>query len=137
MSIWVFLQSMEVGSEIHPVSYLMTVGGFFFTWIEQPWHEVDLSPPSSTVSNNDLICTSNSLVCFHDICSICRRSALHLLFNNIYRSAVNKNRLTGTKSGQEPITDTNYFFILIMIRRWYEDQVASPYSGEQVLSQGI
>jgi hypothetical protein len=35
------------------------------------------------------------------------------------------------------ITDPNYFFDLIIVHRWYEDQVASPYSGEQVLSQGI
>jgi hypothetical protein len=36
------------------------------------------------------------------------------------------------------ITDPNYyFFVLIIVHRWYEDQVASSYSGEQVLSQGI
>jgi hypothetical protein len=28
-------------------------------------------------------------------------------------------------------------FVLIMVHRWYEDQVASPYGGEQILSQGI
>jgi len=32
------------------------------------------------------------------------------------------------------ITDPNYLLVLITVQRWYEDQVASPYSGEQVLS---
>jgi hypothetical protein len=38
------------------------------------------------------------------------------------------------------ITDPNYyyfFFVHIIVHRWYEDQVASPYSGQQVLSQRI
>jgi hypothetical protein len=38
---------------------------------------------------------------------------------------------------QGTIIDPNYFFVLLIIYRLYEDQVDSPYGGEQVLSQGI